>query len=484
MSAGDPQREQGPREDFEPESVWQLAWPAVTLNLLHSTVGMVDMKVVGVLGAQAVAGVTTGHRIFFVLQAVLMAVTAGTTALVARAWGAGDRDEAERVNRAGLGLCIAIALAMSLPGLLFAPELAGIFRLTPAARADAATFIWWLSLFNVAFAVSFAIGTGLRAAGDTRTPLWIGAATNVVNVALLLVLVPGGFGIPPLGVAGAAIANGLAFSFGSLLLLLLWWRGSLRIGVGPPRAFERRRIRELVHIGYPAGLEQAVWQGGFIAFLWLVSLYGDAPYAAYGIGVNILSFSFVVGFGFSIAASTLVGQHLGAGDPAGAAHAGWRAVRLSMLAMVILAVVIVAFSEQIARFLIADAEVVRLTVVFIFILGAVQPLMAVEFALGGALRGAGDTRFPLITVTSGLFGARVLLASVFAWLGLPVEWIFGALIADYIVKASMLTLRFRGGRWETLIDERRAREAADETARDAAAPAAPSASRGATAGGR
>ena len=83
-----------------PPGVWELAWPAILGNLLHSTVGLVDIKIVGSLGAPAVAAVTTGHRMFFVLQAVLMAVTAGTTALVARAWGAGDRSEAERVTRA------------------------------------------------------------------------------------------------------------------------------------------------------------------------------------------------------------------------------------------------------------------------------------------------------------------------------------------------------------------------------------------------
>ena len=95
----------------------------------------------------------------------------------------------------------------------------------------------------------------------------------------------------------------------------------------------------------------------------------------------------------------------------------------------------------------------RLTVVFIYILGAVQPLMAIEFSLSGALRGAGDTRFPLITVATGLFGARVALSALFAWQGLPVEWIFGALIADYVVKTSMLSWRFRSGRWINLIPE-------------------------------
>ncbi len=440
-----------PGEPRPAGSILQLAWPAILGNLLFSTVGLVDIKIVGSLGPNAIAAVTTGNRMFFVLQGVLMAVTAGTTALVARAWGAGDRGEAERVTKASMFVCLGVSAVMAVPGLLFADALAGVFRgLDPDAIRDAASFIRWLSLFNVAFAVSFVLGTACRAAGDTMTPLWIGAVTNVVNVVLVYVLIYGAFGIPPLGVKGAAIANGLSFSLGSLIFLVMWLRGSLIVGVGPSGSLSGPRVRELFRIGYPAGIEQFVWQAGFIAFLWLVALYGTAPYAAYGIGVQILALSFVVGFGFSIAASTHVGQRLGARDPAGAERSGWHAMRLAVGSMIVLGTVVILFAEQIAGFMIEDPEVVRLTVVFIYILGACQPLMAVEFTLGGALRGAGDTRFPLYTVLTGLVGVRVMLSALAVLAGLDVEWIFAALIADYVVKGTMLTARFRGGRWKLL----------------------------------
>jgi putative MATE family efflux protein len=431
--------------------IWELAWPAILNNLLHAMVGLVGIKIVGALGASAVAAVTTGNRIFFVLQALLMAVTAGTTALVARAWGAGDRDEAERVNRASMWVCLGISLAITLPAVVFADPLARVFRLEEETLLLAASYIRWISVFNAAFALQFVLSVAVRAAGDARTPLFIGALTNVVNLILLYLLVYGRLGFPALGVAGAAIAGGAAFAVGSLAFVYLWVRGYLRLGIGPPRCLERARIRRLVNIGYPAGLEQLVWQGGFIAFLWIVSLYGTAPYAAYGIGVSILAFSFLIGWGFSIAASTLVGQHLGAGDPDGAMRSGWRAARLSVVSMLVFGLAIVAGAGPIARWMIDDPEVVRLTVVFIYVLGGLQPLMAMEFALTGSLRGAGDTRFPLLTVLSGLIFVRCVLAGIFAWLDFSVEWIFYALIADYIVKATMLTLRFRGGRWKTVI---------------------------------
>jgi putative MATE family efflux protein len=430
--------------------ILRLAWPAVLGNLLFSTVAMVDIKIVGSLGAGAVAAVTTGNRIFFVFQAVIMAMSAGTTALVARAWGANNRDEAERVTKLSVFCGAVLGLLLSIPGVLFSDNLASLFRLEADTISQASDFIFYLSFFNVSFAISMILGSAIRAAGDTLTPLWLGAITNVVNVVLVYALVYGRLGAPQLGVKGAAIATGVAFSLGALLSILFWLRGWFRISYTRARSFSSRRLRQLIKIGTPSGLEQGAVQMGFILFLWIVSFYGTAPYAAYGIGVQILSLSFVVGFGFSIAASTHVGQRLGARDPDGASRSGWRALNLSVGCMVVLGAIIIFFAEPIARFMIDDSEVIRLTVVFIYILGAMQPLMAIEFTLGGALRGAGDTRFPLMTTITGLVIVRGSVAGIFLWLELAVEWIFAALIADYIVKASMLLVRFRGGKWKSI----------------------------------
>ena len=116
--------------------------------------------------------------------------------------------------------------------------------------------------------------------------------------------------------------------------------------------------------------------------------------------------------------------------------------------MVLLSVIIALFATEIARFLIADEEVVGLTVVFVYIMALVQPLMAIEFTLGGCLRGAGDTRFPLIATMVGLCGVRVGLAAIFVLLNFSVEWIYAALIGDYVIKAAMLLGRYKNGKWQ------------------------------------
>jgi putative MATE family efflux protein len=434
--------------------VWQLAWPAVVTNLLQSTVGLVDTKAVGTLGSSAVAAATAGHRMQFLLQALLLAASTGTTALVARAWGGNDREEAGRVMIASLALALGIALVMGSLGLALAQPFAIGFGLADEPARLAATYIRWISVFNPALAVGFVILAGLRAVGDTRTPLLIGAIANIVNVFLLYLFVYGGLGCPRLGIAGAALSGGLAFTTASALSVALWLRGRLAFAPRFAGALQRERVRRLVAVGYPTALEQLVFQSGFIAFTFLMARHGTAALAAYGIGVQILSLSFVVGFGFSIASSTLVGQHLGARDPQRATQSGWRALRYAVGSMSVLSVLIIALARPIARAMIDDAEVVRLTVAFIYTLGVAQPLMAVDFALSGALRGAGDTRFPLVTTFASLILGRVLLAALFTWRGLPVEWIYGALLADYVIKASFMISRFRSGRWQGALEDR------------------------------
>ncbi|MBT4493151.1 MAG: MATE family efflux transporter, partial [Gammaproteobacteria bacterium] len=294
--------------------IWELAWPAILTNLLFSIIGIVSIKVVGTLGADAVAAVTTGNRIFWGLQAVLMAISAGTTALVARAWGAENHEEAARVTSVSLWLSNGVAIALMLPCIVFPVEIASIFGLSDVPTNLAGEFIFYLSFFNIAFSVNMILGAALRAAGDTKTPLWIGVVTNIVNIVFVYLLVHGLYGFPELGVAGAAIANGASFTVGGLIFLYMYFSGRMKVGVGGKGSLTGARVRQLVHIGYPAGVEQFVFQIGFIAFFWLIAFYGTAPYAAYGIGAQILSISFVVGFGFSIAGATLVGQQLGAGN--------------------------------------------------------------------------------------------------------------------------------------------------------------------------
>ena len=437
----------------ERPGIWSLAIPSILGNLSYTVVGMVQTKFVGELGAQALAAVGAGQRVFFAMQAVLMAVSAGTTALVARAWGAGDYDEAGRVTMASLALAGGFAVLVTIVGMFYAEHVASVFGLDPETLTMAADNIRWLCIFNVAFAVNFIMSASLRASGDAWSPLWISGGVNLVNVPLLYVFIFGKHGFPAMGVAGAAIAAGISFSLGGLVLLGLWFGQRFRVKHVSSGWWRKERLRQLMNIGYPAAVEQVVFQAGFFIFLMLIgNYYGTEAFAAYNIGANLLMVCFTVGFGFSIAGSTLVGQHLGAGDHAGATASGWRAMRLAMVSMGVLGAGVFYYAYDLAYFFIGDDPLtVEYTVQMAQIMAAIMPLMAVEFAIGGALRGAGDTRFPLMATFLGLIGMRCSLAAIATYLGVPVFWVYAALIGDYALKGVMLLWRFRKGRWKTVV---------------------------------
>ena len=428
-------------------NVWKLAWPNIVSNLLMTTVGFVHIKIVSEIGTEAVAGVTTGHRIFFLLQALLMGVSVAATAMIARAWGAGNRSAAEQLTATSMLLGLAIAAALTVPAVLYPNQMAGLFGLDEVSTRAAAEFIFWLGVFNIVSAFGMMISTALRAVGDVITPLWFMFISNLFNVLFAYLLAYGEFGLPAMGVAGVALGGGLASALVTLIFAHFWWAGKLRLGPPHPFRADWRQTRQLINIAAPAALEQGIIQVAFLAFLVIVANYGTAPYAAYGIGVTLLSFTIVVGFGFSIATATLVGQHLGAGDPKGAIHSANRSLRMAIVAMAGMSLVSFYYAESLAAFMIDDREVIEYTRDFIYILAAVQPLMAIELTLGGALRGAGDTRYPLLATFCGLVLGRVGLAVLFMLLGTSVYWIFGVLVADYSIKACILGWRYRSRKW-------------------------------------
>ncbi len=427
--------------------VWTLAWPSIITNLFYATSSIIAIKVVGNLGPDAIAAAVTGQRVTFILQAVLTGVLAGSTALIARNWGARNKEEAGIFFTRTVQLVIFIAFMTGLLIWQFAEPLVRFFGLKGDALTLSVEYLKAISPFYVGFGCGLGLITALRAVGDVKTPLVIGLIMNMFAIFFMLVFVNGWMGFPEYGVRGAALGNGLSFVIGALLLIVFWRTNQLPVRYSSILHLDLMRVKEIFKVGLPAALEQVIFQAGITAFLILVALYGTEAYAAYGIGVQILSFAFVIGFGFSIAGATLVGQHLGAGNPNQARRAGWGAMRLSIVSMTFFGILIAFFAEPLARYMIDNDEVVRLSVVFIWLLGSMQPLMAIEFSLGGALRGAGDTKTPLVITLTCLLFIRVSLALIFYMLDASIEVIFSTLVADYVVKGFLYVARFKSNKW-------------------------------------
>jgi putative MATE family efflux protein len=433
-------------------SIWALAWPVIITFLLESLVGLIDTLMVGRLGASAVAAVGVGAQVLSAVSVAMTAIGTGTLTLVARHIGAQHRTDAEQVLRQSILAACGLSILCIVPVIAFAPRVVHAFGVESAVVGLGAAFVRLVMLSIPQSAVLFVIGSALRAAGDTRTPLLIGFTVNVINIVANYVLIFGKLGLPAMGVRGSALATTLALSAGAGMGLWLLVRGRLvlRLRLQHLRP-DPRIIRRVLAIGYPAAGEQILMQIGFFFYLVFAARYGTSAVAAYFIGVRILAMSFLPGFGFAAAASTLVGQNLGANNPDLAERSGWESNRLAIYLMSACGLVIFLAARPIAALFVNDAEVVTDAVSFIRTLAAAQPLMAIDFTIGGALRGAGDTRFPLVAVFVGFYGCRLAFAYVAAMvLHLSLAWVWFALVGDYLARAGLKSWRFRSGRWKQI----------------------------------
>jgi putative MATE family efflux protein len=429
--------------------IWRLAWPNIITNILLSIVSIAHLKIISPQGAAAVAAVTTGHRFFFLLQAIIIALAIAAAALVSQAWGANNKSEAEKLATTAVIIGAILAIIIALPIALFPDQVVSVFGMELEAQRLASDFVQWLALFNVAFSLNIVVSGMLRAVGDVINPLRLSMISCVANVSCSMIFANGWFGAPEMGVAGLAVGSGLAVSITTVGFLGLWHRGTFRLKAIWIDSVNLTRVKKILHIGLPVALEQGIIQASLLGFLAIVALYGTAPYAAYGIGVALLSFSFVIGLGFGIANATITGQLVGAQEFKLAKKSGWSTTGLAIGFMSVFAILLASNAESLAHLMTDDMEVITLTKNFIYILALAQPIMAIEFSLAGALRGAGDTRFPLWSTFIGLLFGRILLALIFVKLELGIYWIFSVALIDFSIKASLLTWRFQSEKWHS-----------------------------------
>ena len=431
-----------------------LAWPAIVENLLHTMVGIVDTAMVGRLGAASLAAVGLGNQISMVGLTVFSALATGSTALVARHIGAGERGKAGDVARQSLILGLFVSGAVMLTFLLFAGGLLGLlFRRSEGAVLQmGATYVRIVSAAMILNYFLIVINAILRGAGDTQTPMRITALVNVINVIGNTIFIYGVGPIPALGVAGAALGTAIAQACGGLIALgVLFRHPVLRVRLTDSFKPDRSIIRRIANIGIPAGAEQGMMRVAQLVYTMIVSSLGTVAYAAHQVALNAESLSFMPGAGFATASTTLVGQNLGAEDPEGAEQAGRVTRNLGILVMSIMGVIFLVMPEPIVRIFSSDPEVIELAAICLRLVAIAQPALATWMIIAGGLRGAGDTRSILKIVIVGFVLIRVALAYVLAiqlgW-GLIGAWI--AMVIDLFVRGFLIQVRFNKGAWKLL----------------------------------
>lgn len=434
-------------------AVLDLAWPVIVANLLHVLATTVDLIMIGRVGVAEIAAVGVGGNLVFFTFTVMIGITAGTIALVARSYGAKDPRQADHFLHQSLVTGALLSVPILLVGVLIPRIIVRPFSPTLAVETLAAEYVSTI-FYAVPFLFVIFIGTAaLRAAGDTKTPLIIGAIENVINFCINYTLIFGNFGFPALGVRGAAIGTAMSFFVGAVIFLSLFVDHRVRIGLRRERPFAQpASMRRILRIGLPAAAEQFAFQMGLLVWIVMVVSFGEAAVAAHQIGLRVQSFAFMPGLGFSIAAAALVGQNLGAEDPDRADRTAREATKMSVLVMGMIALFNFAFAPWIALAFTEPGEAVDLTVLFIRLHATSIPAVGLYFTLSGSLRGAGDTRWPLYASAAGVYAVRLPLSALLGYvLGLGIFGVWVALPIEYYLRSAIIIPRFTGGIWKTMV---------------------------------
>ncbi|MFH2034262.1 MAG: MATE family efflux transporter [Candidatus Margulisiibacteriota bacterium] len=432
-------------------NIWILALPVIFGNLLQTAFNVVDMFWVGRLGPDAIAAVAMSGTILMIVMFFMIGVGTGTTAMIARFIGAKDQELADNTAMQSLTMSLIISAVLSVIGYFLSPWMMRVLGASPTVLELGSIYmqITFIGIFIMFF--SFLISAILYGAGDTITPLIILGVATILNIVLDPLMIFGVWPFPAMGVAGAAWATVIARALASLMALEVIFRGRSRVHV---RLSEYRLdlslMWRILKIGIPSSAQMSL-RGFMNVFLMsFVAAFGTMAVAAYGIGVRIEMIVLMPGFGFASAASTLVGQNLGARNIERARKSAWHSTLYYILLNVVLTILIFTFARQLILIFNNDPEVVKIGTQYLKISSLTYVFVSVALILNRSLVGAGDTMSAMLITFIGLWVVLVPLAwylSKFTPLGLLGIWI--AIVAAIVVQAVLNVICFEAGGWQS-----------------------------------
>jgi putative MATE family efflux protein len=443
-------------------AVWKIAWPTVLQNAIGGLQGIVDHAMVGhYVGYTANAAIGVSWQIFLVVIVFISSVFTGMGVLVARFAGANQPDKVNRTVYQACLTAIVLALGIMAPvGYLLSPYLLELVHATPEVRAEALPFLQTMFVYSVGMLMFFMLGGALRAAGDARTPLRLGVALTVLNIALNVMLIPGYGPIPALGTRGAAIGTSTA----SLLVsgVGLWLLLSGRLVVSFPRTMSWRPdwaiVRSLFRFGLPAGVQGVAMNlAGVMLLRFIGSLEHSAEaQAAYAVGYSEL-FSLITwtSVGLMGAAGAIAGQNLGAGHPDRAMRAVSIASRIGLVVAGCVSAMFLLIPEQLLWiFGLKDPIVVNIGKELLRYLSISGFFITVALTYTGGLQGTGDTRSPLyITLVSQIVVPIGLCATLQATGQLSTSGVWTAILLGHLTRCVLTVTRFKQAKWRTIVVE-------------------------------
>lgn len=447
--------------------VW-LSLPVLVEQLLHLLVGLVDLWLTGnyLPGDSFVAAMTLVLYLSWLLNMSFSFIASGATPLTARFTGAGDPELANRAMNQSFTLGLGLAAALMVIG--FAAVEPGVRLMgLEGESADAAARYLRITLCVLPAIMVERVGVAcLRGAGDTRSGLFTMAIVNAVNVGVSYALVSGVCGLPQLGWDGVAIGTAAGHITGGVILvaLLVGGRAGYRLRISSMRP-DRDMMRRLLKIGVPGGLDAVLLVICNLVYLRIVLQLGDVAAAAHGVAIQIEALAYMPGGAFQIAAATMAGQYLGAGDPKRATRSVLVACAAASILMSAMGVLFFVDAERLVDFFLDEKpEVAPLAAQLLRVMSLAMLPLAVAMVLIGGMRGAGDTRWPLAFTLIGFGLVRIPLALVltpevvtipilgltFAGAGMGAVGAWCGAVLDIFLRCFLLVGRFWQGGWRSI----------------------------------
>lgn len=435
------------------QNFFQIAWPSAVESTLVGLVGAIDTMMVGGIGTAAIAAVGITNQPKFILLAAINSLNVGVTAIVARRKGENNQESANSCLRQCLLLSAFISIFMAVMGFLYASEIL-IFAGAEADYLDYAVSYFRILMVSIFFqAINLTINAAQRGAGNTRISMRTNVTGNIVNVIFNYLLINGVWFFPKLGVQGAAIATALgAFVACCMSVATLLKRGSfLSFHTIGRWKLSKALLLLLFSISGSALIEQVFMRIGFFTYAKLVAALGTTAYATHLICMNILSLSFNFADGFGVAASSLMGQSLGAKRPDMATLYVKAGQRIVFCISAVLCVCFITGRYFLVSLFSQETEVIELGAIIVLFIAGITWLQTSQVVISGSLRGAGDTRFVALSSLISVTLFRPFLAWLFCYpLGFGLIGAWFSLFADQGIRLLLNFWRFSTGKWASI----------------------------------
>lgn len=429
---------------------FKVAWPSALEALLVALVSSVDTMMVGSLGEGAIAAVGITNQPKFIVLAAIFSLNVGVTAVVARRKGAGNQESANRTLRVCMILSLLLSLFTCSLGYIFAEELLTFAGAEADYLQDAVDYFRILAIGLVFTAMNLTINAAQRGCGKTQISMVTNIAANIVNMIFNYLLINGIWIFPRLEVKGAAIATTLGAITSCIISFISLSRKDAYLNLHIKCSWkpEKSIISPVLKVSSSAFVEQIFMRIGFFMYAAIVARLGTIPYATHLICMNILNLSFCFGDGFGIAASSLVGQNLGAKRPDLSTLYGKVGQRLAFAVSTLMFFVFLFGRSFLISLFSKEPEVITLGAGIMIIIALTTHAQTSQVVLSGCLRGAGDSVFVAVTSLISIAIIRPVLTYFLCFpleLGLYGAWI--SLIFDQAFRFCTSLIRFSNGKW-------------------------------------